>query len=240
MEYRRENRVVLSTEREHKSLYSWSIKEFDRNGKQIGSDQIPWEWSLRFEVIELTPNCTLKFNNEQEDQQAETSKAEISEYLYGKLRSSERRREAGSYSMFGTKRTISEFDLFIYKAMQGEDRCRLWGSIGYTAEWDFEDVAQQDSVQIYIYLSAERYERLLKFVTFPRPTGAEVRLKGVSGFYSAWSPSIRTDSIRILANVKDQGLENPEGLSFDPPVLGHVEEFELSIKQQYPLILKER
>jgi hypothetical protein len=46
----------------------------------------------------------------------------------------------------------------------------------------------------------------------PGPTGAEIRLTGVSGFYSEWSPSIRTDSIKILANAKDQNLENPEGL----------------------------
>jgi hypothetical protein len=142
--------------------------------------------------------------------------------------------------MFGTRRAISEFGLFIYKATEGEDRCSLWGSISYTSELDFEDVTEQDGVQIYIHLSAEKFERLLKFVTFPRPTGAEVRLKGVAGFYSEWSPSIRTDSIKILANSQDQGLENPERLSFDPPVLGHVEEFELIIKQQYPLILKER
>jgi hypothetical protein len=54
MEYHVDNRVVLSSEREHKSLYSWSIKEFDEEGKQIGRDQIPWEWALNFEVVELT------------------------------------------------------------------------------------------------------------------------------------------------------------------------------------------
>ena len=54
MEYHIDNRVVLSTEREHKNLYSWSIKEFDQKGKQIGGDQIPWEWGLNFEVVELT------------------------------------------------------------------------------------------------------------------------------------------------------------------------------------------
>jgi hypothetical protein len=240
MEYRQDTRVVLSSEREHKSLYSWSIKEFDENGRQIGRDQIPWDWSLGFEVIELTPCCILKINDEQDGHQAEAGKAEISEYLYGKLRPSETMRQTGIYSMFGTQRTISEFGLFIYKVTEGEDRCSLWGSISYTSEWDFEEVTEQDNVQIYIYLSAKKFEHLLKFVTFPRPTGAEVRLKGVSGFYSEWSPSIRTDSIKILANAKDQGLENPEKLPLDPPILGHVQEFELNIKQQYPLILKER
>jgi hypothetical protein len=240
MEYLGDNRVVLSTEREHKNLYPWSIREFDKTGNQIGNDQVPWDWSQSFEVIELIPQFTLKLEEEQANAQQEMSKAEVSEYLYGKLRPSERSRQAGIYSMFGTKRTITEFDLFIYSTTEGKDRCRLWGSMSYTSDWDFEDVTQKDSVQIYIHLSVEKFERLSKFVTFPRPTGATVRLKGVSGFYSEWSPSTRTDSIKILANAKDQGLENNEQLSFDPPVLGLVQEFELILKQQYPLIPRER
>jgi hypothetical protein len=139
MDYRLDNRVVLSTEREHKNLYSWSIKEFDKNGKQIGGDQIPWEWSLRFEVIELIPSCRLQIKSEKEDE-AEISKADISEYLYGKLRPVEQTRRAGLYSMFGTRRVINEFGLFIYKAAaDDQNRCSLWGSISYTSEWDFED-----------------------------------------------------------------------------------------------------
>ena len=236
MEYLRDTRVLLSAERENKSLYPWSIREFDMAGKQIGNDQIPWDWSLRFDVTELIPHFTLKLENEQDSGEQRTIKTEVAEYLFGKLRPSETSREAGVYSMFGTKRTINEFGLFIYKAMEGEDRCSMWGSLSYTSDWDFEDVTQEDSVQIYIHLTAEKFERLIKFVTFPRPTGATVRLKGVSGFYSGWSPAIRTDSIKILANAKDQGLENPERLSFDPPSLGHVEEFDLTLKQQYPII----
>jgi hypothetical protein len=241
MEYRLDNRVVLSTEREHKSLYPWSIKEFDRNGKQIGSDQIPWDWSLNFEVIELIPSCRLQIESKKEDHPAETSTAEVSEYIHGKLRPLEESRRAGLYSMFGTQRAINEFGLFIYKsAADRADRCQLWGSVSYTMDLDFEDVTQQDSVQIYAYLSVEKFDHLMKFVKFPRPTSAEVRLKGVSGFYSEWSPSIRTDGVKILANLKDQRLENPEGLAFDLPTLGQVEDFSLEMRQQYPLGLKEK
>jgi hypothetical protein len=49
-----------STEREHKNLYSWSIKGFDEKGKQIGPDQIPWDWGLTFEGIELNPCYSLE------------------------------------------------------------------------------------------------------------------------------------------------------------------------------------
>jgi hypothetical protein len=237
MEYRLDNRVVLSTEREHLNLYSWSIKEFDKKGKQVGGDQIPWDWSLRFEVIELIPTCRVQINSESDDQ-AESGKAELSEYLYGKLRPAAESRRTGLYSMFGTQREISEFGLLIYKATDGNDRCRLWGSVSYTSELDFEELTEQDSVQVYVYLSAERFDHLMKFVKFPRPTRAEMRLTGVSGFYSDWSPSIRTDSIKILANAKDQRLENPQKLDFEPPILGYVKEFDLTMQQQYPLTPK--
>src|SRR5260370_14466537 len=106
--------------------------------------------------------------------------------------------------MFGTKREISEFGLFIYKATDGEDRCRLWGSASYTSEWDFEDLTEQDSVQMYVYLSPEKFDQLMKFVKFPRPTGPEIRLTGVSGFSSGWSPSIELTTIQILPIAKVQ------------------------------------
>jgi hypothetical protein len=233
MDYLLDNRVVLSAEREHKSLYGWSIKEFDENGKQIGRDQVPWAWSLRFEITELTPTCRVQIKGADADQ-AENSKAELSEYIYGKLRPLEESREAGLYSMFGTQRNISEFGLFIYKATDDENRCYLWGSISYTSDNDFQDVTEADSVAMYVYLSGANFDQLMKFVKFPRPTGAEIRVKGVSGFYSEWSPSIRTDSIKILANADDQRMENPQRLAISPPILGSVEEFDLILQQQYP------
>jgi hypothetical protein len=76
----------------------------------------------------------------------------------------------------------------------------------------------------------------MNLVQVPVATGVTIHLSGVSGFYSDWSPSIRTDSIKVLANAKDQQLENPENLTFDPPALGHVREFQISIKKEYPLI----
>jgi hypothetical protein len=33
-----------------------------------------------------------------------------------------------------------------------------------------------------------------------------------------------------LANLKDQRLQNPEHLAFDPPALGHVREFQFSLR----------
>jgi hypothetical protein len=239
MEYNLDNRVELSTEREHKNLYSWSIKEFDEKGKQIGGDQIPWDWGLTFEVIELNPAYSLEMKGDvsgEEDSGSQPS--EVKEYLYGKLLPSVEMRRAGIYSMFGTRRRIDQFGLFIYKTKEGESEyCRLWGSISYTSDWDFQNVTEPDCVQLYVYLAPENFDQLMNLVKLPVATGATIRLSGVAGFYSDWSPSIRTDSIKVLANAKDQQLKNPQNLTFDPPALGHVREFQISIKKEYPLIL---
>src|SRR5882724_13033031 len=119
MEYHLDRRIVLSAAREHQNLYPWSIKEF-KNGKQIGGDQIPWNWSLNFEVVELIPTFKVQFSGDDADQTA-TSQAELSEYLYGRLRPSSASRQSGIYSMLGTDRPISEFALFIYKATDGKN-----------------------------------------------------------------------------------------------------------------------
>ncbi|OAF13914.1 hypothetical protein [Bradyrhizobium neotropicale] len=238
MNYCVDNRVVLSTEREHKNLYEWSIKEFDAKGRQIGRDQVPWGYSLYFEVVELIPSCNLRMSTD--DRDGSGTKAEVSEHIFGRLRPSIEARQSGTYSMFGTQRRITDFGLFIYKSANDQDECRLWGSIGYETEWDFESQKQEDSIQAYIHLSPPKFEHLMGFVKFPRPTSAGLRLTGVSGFYSEWSPSIRTDHIKILANAADQQLEDPQRLGFNPPVLGRVREFDLSFQQKYPLMVKER
>ncbi|ANW02089.1 hypothetical protein LMTR13_19865 [Bradyrhizobium icense] len=127
----------------------------------------------------MIPTFKIEINNENDDQ-VETNKAELSEYLFGKLRPISESRRSGLYAMFGSQREITEFGLFIYKSGDGMNRCRLRGSVSYTSEWDFEDITEQDSVQMYVYLSAEKFDQLMNFVKFPRPTGAEIRLTGVS------------------------------------------------------------
>jgi hypothetical protein len=232
MEYQLDNRVVLSTERKHENLYSWSIKEFDNRETQIGVDQIPWDWSLYFEVVELFPVFKIEMRAASNDHPEAST--ESSEYLSGKLRPTVESRQAGHYSMFGTQRPITEFGLLVHKAKDEKDKCHLWGSISYTADFDFQDVTEPDCVFLYVYLSAVRFDQLMNFVKFPRPTRAQIRLTGVSGFYSEWSPSIRTDRIKILANAADQRLENPQRLGLSPPVLGGVKEFDLTMQQEYP------
>ena len=58
----------------------------------------------------------------------------------------------------------------------------------------------------------------------------------MSGFYSNWSPSISTDGIKILTRFKDeQNLELVETTDIDPPRLGEVSGFTLSLHQNHKL-----
>jgi len=41
-----------------------SSTAFSSRGRQIGGDQIPWEWSLAFEVIELNTSYTLEMKKD--------------------------------------------------------------------------------------------------------------------------------------------------------------------------------
>jgi hypothetical protein len=238
MDYNLDSRAVLSTEREHKNLYSWSIKEIDAKGKQIGEDQIPWAWGLNFEVIELTSSYTVQIEEDDDFEEGDVQQRKVttSEYLYGKLLPANERRKAGIYSMFGTRRRIEHFGLFIYRVAEGEqERCRLWGTSSYTSEWDFEDVTEPDCIQAYVHLPDDRFDHLMNFVKSSPTATVSIRLSGVAGFYSEWSPSIRTDRIKVLANAKDQKLENPENLDFGPPALGNVREFQITVAQERPL-----
>jgi hypothetical protein len=239
MEYEVDNRLVLSTEREYESLYSWSLKEFDKAGKQVGRDQIPWSWTLQFDVTELVPVLKVRINNEeQDDEVAPVTNGEkvTSEYLFGNLKPASERRASGIYSMFGSNRRIDNFSFFVYPVNDNEKaRCDVCGSISYTADFDFENRTQPDWVQFNIYLPLTRFHEIMRVARLRIATNVAIRVSGVSGFYSEWSPSIRADMIKVLANKTDQRLENPGSLTIDPPVLGKVREFELTFSQKYSL-----
>jgi len=51
--YNLENKVLLSEDSEYKSLYQWSLQEFDKDDNKIGRDLIPWNYSLYFTASEL-------------------------------------------------------------------------------------------------------------------------------------------------------------------------------------------
>lgn len=236
LDYVLDRRVKLNPESEYKSLYTWSLQEFGKDEKPIGTAQIPWNWGLYFFASELDYQFSIKGETSFRLPKGDELEAPVvteNETIYGKLRPQSVRRRAGHYSMFGTGRPVEHFGLHIIRAKEGEaEQCSLWGSVSYTSEWDFENVIEPDVVQIYFRITSEKYDKIIGLIGSRRTDLLSVRLSDVHGFYSEWSPAIRTDSVKILANIEDQKVEIPEGCTIKPPTLGYVGEWDISFVQK--------
>jgi hypothetical protein len=217
LEYKLENPVRISTKSPHESLYRWFVEELDTATKKISPNYVPWGWSLYFDATGLTVVRSLEF---------ETDKtSDVNEHIHGRLTpQTSDRRAAASYSFFGTNRKIESFTLRIVKSKDDEESFHVFGSPSYEHEWDFENLLQSDTVEVEVVLPASRFERIASFVESDNPKAVLI-LGGVHGFYSEWSPSIRTTDIKILANLKDQNVSKDGEAEIDPPVLGKIGSF---------------
>lgn len=217
MEYHLENPVRVSTKSPHESLYRWFVEELDSATKKVSPHYVPWGWNLYFDAKDLTVIRSLEF---------EADKAsDVSEHIHGRLVPQySDRRAAATYSFFGTNRKIESFTIRIVKSKDERESFHVFGSASYEHEWDFENLLQGDIVEIEVVLPASRFERLASFIESGTPKGV-VMLGGVHGFYSEWSPSIRTNEIKILTNLKDQKVATEGAAEVDPPVLGKIGSF---------------
>ncbi|MGO7266178.1 hypothetical protein, partial [Rhizobium johnstonii] len=109
-----------------------------------------------------------------------------------------------------------------------QDGVYVTGSMAFDYEWDFENLMQSDSVEIEISLTAEKFDALERFIADGRPK-AVVTLGSIDGFYSQWSPSIRTQEIKILSSLEDQKVKIDAGSEIAPPALGKAGEFALRL-----------
>ena len=138
-----------------------------------------------------------------------------------------------SYSMFGTKRRIEVLTLQVHRLLEigAEERCLVGGNIEwiYKEEFSSRQETVPDEIYVAIYIRSERFDRLLDAIG--DGSGAELTLgiSGVSGFYSHWSPDIKTSSIKVLTGQDQHKPEMPEGCPIQPPVLGTVRQFDVSV-----------
>lgn len=236
-------RVLLNEDSKFKNLYPWSLQEIDDQRAQIGRDLIPWDWSLAFTATDVaySEGMTIApdFGSSDEEPSIVTRNWR---HIRAKLRPGSpeewHRYRQTSYSMLGTDRTISDFMLFIEPLADGEeqDRCRVWGSVRYTADYDFSDETKDDTVVFYLYVQPEAFERYVKTVRAAQVDTALLQVRRVEGFYSAWSPDITTNSIKVLTNYeKDHPVEVREGSEIVPPRLGDVGEVSLTFIRKLTL-----
>lgn len=238
MEHHQDRRVVLSTESEFQNLYSWSLQEIKEDGTKDGRDQIPWEWTLYFTATALTLSDTFAVEESYRDAETEPSVRQR-QSIAAKLTpgSTWGRGRYTSYSMLGTARKISEFSLSIEPLSEGMERetCKAWGSVSYTSEIDFRDDTTDDTVIFYLCVSAETFALYAQKIAARQIDDAVLRVGGVDGFYSDWSPSISTYDVKVLTAYKEHAVEIAPGCEIVPPRLGRVREAELYLRRKCSL-----
>ena len=237
MEQHIDRRVILSTESEYKNLYSWSLHELDAEGQKIDRDQIPWAWTLYFTATELALSDTLKIEPDYRSDGDSLSAVRERQNIWAKLTPGDpwdrHSFRSTAYSMFGTDRTISSFELFIERLEGDEEqeRCMAWGSVSYTFDNDFRDETTDDSIVFHLYVRPETFARYAAKVSASEVDEAVLRVGHVDGFYSDWSPAISTDDIKVLTSDRDHKVETPEGCDIVPPRLGKIGEAELYLRR---------
>jgi hypothetical protein len=233
MKYHLEHDIRLSEESEYKNLYSWFLQEFTKEGTNAGPAVIPWAWSFWFNASQLEYIKSISLRD-----QADAADQPASELIRAALKPSPRARGGRTprFSMLGTDRTIEDFEITIRRLddVQAPERCQLWGIVSYTTDFDFEDRTQDDCLGFDVALSPKNFDELRDLVRNGRTDDdLTVHLRGVSGFYSEWSPSIRTDSVKVLTSDEaDQPIVKPDGCSIEPPRAGDIHEFGLTFTRR--------
>lgn len=230
MDYHLDRKVTLSTEPEYPSLYRWFLREDDGRGR----DQVPWSWSLYFRVTEIMVSSSVSIGGF--DAPADNLEAVIEkETIRAKLVPLQlpHQYSCTTYSMFGTDRFLTEIELTIAEIPEGENECcSTWGGVSYTAETDFRNETQPDCLIFQLSLSKDRFARYATLIREKKVDRGTLRVGRVAGFYSGWSPSISTDRVKVLPSGEDGAIEIPEGCSIDPPRLGKVGEFALTLSTE--------
>jgi len=241
MDFHLDNEIRLNNKTENESLYSWCLQEINSEGTQVGRDLIPWNWSFHFTASELRLIQGFEFGEESfldddekvsEDENKEFQDTEvITATLHpGICTDGKWLEDDPRFSMLGTDRTITEFSLRISAVDEGEkEYCNVWGCVSYTSEIDFRDETTPDTVQIYLGLSKERFDRLADLFSSKTIDVVRIGVSRVAGFYCDWSPSITTNSVKVLARGSEQEIDVPEGCEIEPPRLGDVEKFDLTL-----------
>jgi len=234
VDYHLTRTLRLRTNPEHKNLYKWAINEIDAKGRQIGSDQIPWPWSLNFTAV----SCVLGDSIEIKSKTAigETAQRQV---IRVTLRPGSPREDADpfrktTFSMFGTDRSIQSFQLEIYPTEDPakQESCTAWGIVSYTTEIDFHNETTDDCIVFYMFVSADTFARYAAKIAHGLVDEMILRVKSVTGFYSEWSPAVSTDHIKVLTAGSEQNVILPPGVQFKPPRLGEVGEVDLYINRR--------
>lgn len=241
MEHNLEKKVKYDIEDEYKSLYSWSLIEVIEDETNAPKKWIPFVWSTRFIASKLAVirriSIEKDYESEEENAKNLTDTSVIVADLYsGYCNDGENLIDFIRYGMFGTDRRIEAFTLKINVATDGIEKCKAWATPSYDYEVDFRNSVESDCVEFNLYLEKDRWESVAQLIQNKSIDSMLVSFSDVSGFYSDWSPSISTNSIKILTSY--HSVEGDEKIVESIPKVGDVGEFRLMLYSDKNLNVK--
>jgi hypothetical protein len=237
LEYQIDRRLVLRDESEFKSLYGWCIQELDSEGAKIGRDLIPWPWDAYFTAKELTLSDGVMIDRgvQRGDVSASVNTRE-KQFIHAKLQAgfSTGSYRQPAYSMLGTDRVISEFELFIEKLEETDEqeRCFAQGIVSYThSDIEYGTETTNDAITFYLHVRPRTFSRYAAAVAASEVDEAILCVRMVAGLYAEWSPSIWTDLIKVLTGDEEHKVEIPSNCAISPRRLGDVGEASFTMRR---------
>lgn len=239
MEDRFGHKLCFKEEIEFNNLYSWALNEIDDNGAPIGRDLIPWGWTLWFSGSRIAHMQsfgkkirTSIAHPEKETVEQKDSRIIQIELLSGYCRNGEWK-DVVQYSMMGTSRKIGDITLDIRPNDKESDdeTCDAWGFVSYTSEVDFIEETVPDTMGFNIMLKPRRFGELEAIIRSSSVNSVELIVGFVDGLYSDWSPSISTNSIKVLTASAVERLGNYNEHDGRVKKLGAVKDFELRVSK---------
>lgn len=241
MEYLLERKVKINRETEHKNLYSWCLNEFDENDKIIGRDLIPFDDRFWFTgtSLQVTTKLDVERDIESDKSKATTSKSIRGLFYSGICFDGNNLSDEVVFSIFGTARTIKEFNVSINIAeKENEEMCRFSAFPSYVSEGaEFQKVIEDDYAGFYIYIHSEKFNELAKLVENHSLNSVSFSIDGVDGVYAEWTPTYKTYSAKILTSKNS--IEGINETKFEYPTVFKVKEFSINFTSQTSLNLKQ-
>ena len=237
-----ERKIIANYEPEHKPLYDWCLNELDSTDKKIGRDLIPWIWTLYFyaktlKVFRLTSINKNYDSNHENDTLTKQNVIIAGTMQSGVCRDDNEITDCARYSMFGTQRVIDTFNFSISQTPDDEEeRCTLYAIPSYEIEVDFRRSIEPDSLGFDVHLRKDKFLELVRLVENNLVQSINITVSSVSGFYSNWSPSISTNSIKILSSYHEILNNNSE--KFQPKTVEEVGDFSINFISFRDLDLK--
>jgi hypothetical protein len=231
-----EKKIKFSSKKEN-TLYSWCLNEIGNKEKDHNKDLIPYAFSTYFEASTLRitkrVGAQLKHSKNEMIRESDNSVV-ISADLKPSFRPNADYRDT-SYFMFGTDRRIDSISLTIENLGNDTDIevCNLWGSPSYKGEIDFREFIEADHLSASIFVKNSQFESFVRMIESKSVESILLILRQVDGFYSPWSPSISTSSIKVLTEYHE--IEGQIDLDRPLPKVGNVGEFSLTFSSSLDL-----